>query len=161
MYCSTDLLRTKSNLRLQRVIVDLIYVLVVVITLDVINIISVFVDRIELNHPIQTFSYTLTLWMEFLVLNQLMAVAAQGLHRDTFGERRYHTREAAHDFSNCRQDLQVLDVSKTDIAERSSEKKNLGTITPTAPPSTTEKSSDAQRYVSMPSPSTQDEKGWL
>ena len=45
-----------------------------------------------ISHPIQTFSYALKLRLEFVVLNQLMAVAARGLgkNRDTTAEKRYH-----------------------------------------------------------------------
>lgn len=77
-------------MRQRRVMLDLTYVNVLAIALDILNIILVYVNRVGISHPIQTFSYTLKLRLEFVVLNQLMAVAARGLHRETFAEKRYH-----------------------------------------------------------------------
>lgn len=60
--------------------------------LDVPNIILVYVNRARISHPIQTFSYALKLGIEFIILNQLVAVAARGIHRNyhTVAEKRYH-----------------------------------------------------------------------
>ncbi len=56
------------------------------------------------SHPIQIFSYAVKLQLEFVVLNQLMAVAARGLQRENFEERRYHHGSAADAFSaECRE----------------------------------------------------------
>ena len=84
------LLRLKSNVRQRRVMVDLIYVNALASAFDILNIILVYVNRTDVSHPIQTFSYALKLRLEFVVLNQLMAVAARGLNRETFAEKRYH-----------------------------------------------------------------------
>ncbi|KAL9595500.1 MAG: hypothetical protein Q9219_006398 [cf. Caloplaca sp. 3 TL-2023] len=90
--CLFRLLRMKSSVRQRRVMIDLIYVIAVSVTFDVLNIILVYVNRTGISHPIQTFSYALKLRLEFAVLNQLMAVAARGLgrYRNTFAEQRYH-----------------------------------------------------------------------
>lgn len=57
-----------------------------------------------ISHPIQNFSYAVKLKIEFVVLNQLMAVAARGLQKENFEERRYHHGSAADAFSaECRQ----------------------------------------------------------
>ena len=77
------LLRNKPTVRQKRVFWDLIL-------LDVVATILVYLNQTGTSHPIQTFSYILKFRLEFAVLNQLMAVAARGVRRDTFGEKRYH-----------------------------------------------------------------------
>lgn len=47
----------------------------------------------------QTFSYAVKMKIEFVVLNQLMAVAARGVQRENFAERRYHHGSRADGFS--------------------------------------------------------------
>lgn len=86
------LLKLKSNVRQRRVMIDLIYVVVIATTFDILNIILVYVNRTGIRHPIQTFSYALKLRLEFTVLNQLMAVAARGVlqKRESFADKRYH-----------------------------------------------------------------------
>ena len=84
------LLNLKSNVRQRRVMIDLIYVNVVAICLDILTVVLVFLNLTGISHPIQTFSYILKLKLEFLVLNQLMAVAARGMQKESFAERRYH-----------------------------------------------------------------------
>lgn len=95
--CLMRLLKLKSNVRQRRVMWDLIYVNAVAVTFDVLNIILVYVNRTGISHPIQTFSYALKLRLEFVVLNQLMAVAARGNNRDRniFAEKRYHYSSSA------------------------------------------------------------------
>ncbi|KAL8648053.1 MAG: hypothetical protein Q9226_006161 [Calogaya cf. arnoldii] len=159
VYCLTQLLRDKSSVRQRRVMVDLIYVLIVVISTDIINIVLVFLNRIGLSHPIQTFSYALKLRLEFLVLNQLMAVAARGMQRETFGERRYHDPEAANDFSSFGRDLQKLDFINCNSDGDCSEDKYSTSVTLplTALPPIMEKSSYPQRYDSMTTTSSRKE----
>lgn len=84
------LLSYKPNVRQRRVFLDLVYVNVVTVFLDVLSTILVYLNQTGTSHPIQTFSYILKFRLEFAVLNQLMAVAARGLRRETFGEKRYH-----------------------------------------------------------------------
>ena len=69
---------------------DLIYVIVIVLCLDIITGVLMFLNELGLNHPIQNFSYMAKFKLEFVVLNQLMAVAARGLRKETFAERRYY-----------------------------------------------------------------------
>ncbi|KAL8777849.1 MAG: hypothetical protein Q9194_002325 [Teloschistes cf. exilis] len=83
-------LRIKSTVRRRRVMLDLIYVLALVVTFDIVMVILVFLNRVGISHPIQTFSYILKFRLELVVLNQLVAVAARGLRRETFEEKRYH-----------------------------------------------------------------------
>ncbi|KAL8992543.1 MAG: hypothetical protein Q9169_007019 [Polycauliona sp. 2 TL-2023] len=164
VYCLAQLLKDKSSVRQRRVMVDLIYVLIIVVSLDIINIVLVFVNRIGLSHPIQTFSYAVKLRLEFLVLNQLMAVAARGLQRDTFGERRYHDPEAPSDFpSSFARDLQKLDLINCNSDGDSSEDKdsNAVSLPLTALPPITEKSSYPQRHHSMATSRSKESKGWL
>ena len=86
----TKLLELKSSVRQRRVMMDLIYVNVIAISLDVLTVVLVFLNQLGISHPVQTFSYILKLKLEFIVLNQLMAVAARGLRKESFAERRYH-----------------------------------------------------------------------
>ena len=83
---------------------DLIWVNVVIVLFDILVVILLYLNRTGISHPIQTFSYALKLKLEFVVLNQLMAVAARGLQRESFEERRYHHSSAHDAFSaECRQ----------------------------------------------------------
>ena len=86
----TKLLDLKSSVRQRRVMLDLIYVNVIAVSLDVLTVILVFLNQVGISHPVQTFSYLIKLKLEFIVLNQLMAVAARGLKKESFAERRYH-----------------------------------------------------------------------
>ncbi|KAG6988913.1 hypothetical protein G7Y79_00068g096120 [Physcia stellaris] len=84
------LLRRRPTVRQRRVMLDLIYVNALAVLFDILNIVLVYLNRVGVSHPVQTFSYTLKLRLEFIALNQLMAVAARGVYRETFGEKRYH-----------------------------------------------------------------------
>ena len=86
----TKLLNLKSSVRQRRVMNDLIYVNIIAVGLDVLTVVLVFLNRTGISHPVQAFSYILKLKLEFMVLNQLMAVAARGVQKETFAERRYH-----------------------------------------------------------------------
>ncbi|KAL8683138.1 MAG: hypothetical protein Q9186_000851 [Xanthomendoza sp. 1 TL-2023] len=85
-----NLLRWKPTVRQRRVFLDLTYVSVVTIMLDILSTVLVYLNQTGTSHPIQIFSYALKFRLEFVILNQLMAVAARGIHRETFGEKRYH-----------------------------------------------------------------------
>lgn len=83
---------------------DLIYVNVIILLFDILVVILVYLNQVGISHPVQSFSYALKLKLEFVVLNQLMAVAARGLQRESFEERRYHHTSAHDAFSaECRQ----------------------------------------------------------
>ena len=69
---------------------DLIFVNALCITVDAITIVLVYVNQPQLYHPAQVFSYMLKFRLEFVVLNQLMAVAARGIRHETVVEKRYH-----------------------------------------------------------------------
>ena len=86
----TKLLKLKSSVRQRRVMIDLIYVNVIAVSLDVLTVVLVFLNQLGISHPVQAFSYIVKLKLEFIVLNQLMAVAARGLRKESFAERRYH-----------------------------------------------------------------------
>lgn len=87
----TKLLNLKSSVRQRRVMTDLIYVNVIAVCLDILTVVLVFLNQTGISHPVQTFSYILKLKLEFLVLNQIMAVAARGwIRKDSFAERRYY-----------------------------------------------------------------------
>lgn len=82
---------------------DLIYVNVIIVLFDILVVILLYLNQVGISHPIQTFSYALKLKLEFVVLNQLMAVAARGLQRESFEERRYHHSSVHNAFSaECR-----------------------------------------------------------
>lgn len=83
---------------------DLIYVNIIIVLFDILVVVLLYLNQVGISHPIQTFSYALKLKLEFVVLNQLMAVAARGLQRESFEERRYHHSSAHDAFSaECRQ----------------------------------------------------------
>ena len=83
---------------------DLIYVNVIIVLFDILVVILLYLNQVGISHPVQTFSYALKLKLEFVVLNQLMAVAARGLRKESFEERRYHHSSAHDAFSaECRQ----------------------------------------------------------
>ncbi|KAL9036136.1 MAG: hypothetical protein Q9214_006268 [Letrouitia sp. 1 TL-2023] len=84
------LLKPKPSVRQRRVMTDLIYVNIIAVCLDVLTVVLVFLNQLGISHPTQTFSYILKLKLEFVTLNQLMAVAARGLQKENFAERRYH-----------------------------------------------------------------------
>ncbi|KAL8994769.1 MAG: hypothetical protein Q9169_005353 [Polycauliona sp. 2 TL-2023] len=84
------LLKSKPTVRQRRVFLDLVYVNVAVICLDILTTVLIYLNQLGTSHPVQVLSYILKFRLEFAVLNQLMAVAARGMRRDTFGERRYH-----------------------------------------------------------------------
>ena len=91
----SEILRLKSKvlnlgIRQRRVLTDIIYVNVIAICLDALTVVLVFLNQTGISHPIQTFSYILKFKLEFLVLNQIMAVAARGSQRFGVADRRYY-----------------------------------------------------------------------
>ena len=84
------LLRLKSNVRQRRVMTDLIYVNVVVIAFDILQVGFVYTNQLGISQPVQSFNYILKLRLEFVVLNQLMDIASRGTRRKTFEKNRYY-----------------------------------------------------------------------
>ncbi|KAK4690348.1 hypothetical protein P7C71_g6423, partial [Lecanoromycetidae sp. Uapishka_2] len=68
--CLLELLKTKSSVRQRRVMLDLIYVNIIVVGLDFIEIILIWLNINAIAHPIQTFSYIVKFRLEFVILNQ-------------------------------------------------------------------------------------------
>lgn len=98
------LLNLKSSVRQRRVMCDLIYVNLIIVSLDIVVVILTYLNQTGISHPIQTFNYTLKLKLEFVVLNQLMAVAVRGSRRPRFEEMRYRHPSARDEFSaECHQ----------------------------------------------------------
>lgn len=89
----TRLFRCRVNVRQKRVMRDLISVKILIVISDILNIRLVYVNRIGISHPIQTFSDAMRFRVEFIVLNQLTAVAGRGFGQEIFEEKRY--------LSNC------------------------------------------------------------
>lgn len=83
------ILRRRSDVRSRRVLNDLIYVNILAVLLDVLNIALTYVNQIGLSHVVQTFGYAVKLRIEFVVLNQLAIVVGRGLRRETFELKRY------------------------------------------------------------------------
>lgn len=100
VYSLLGLLRVKSSVRQRRVMLDLIYVNIITVAFDLLCLIMVYLNQLGTSHPIQTFSYIFKLRLEFYVLNQLMSVAARGLKRETFEEKRYHNPSQTDTFSS-------------------------------------------------------------
>ncbi|KAI4175030.1 MAG: hypothetical protein LQ348_006259 [Seirophora lacunosa] len=105
------LLKHKPTVRQRRVFLDLVYVNIATILFDVLTTIMVYLNLTGTSHPVQVFSYTLKFRLEFAVLNQLMAVAARGIHRETFGERRYYGTSVG-DSSYYRQNHCMSELNK-------------------------------------------------
>ena len=78
---------------------DLVYVNLIIVSLDIVVVIMLYLNQTGISHPMQTCSYAVKLKLEFVVLNQLMAVAARGVQRMNFEERRYHHTSATDPFS--------------------------------------------------------------
>ncbi|MCJ1464115.1 hypothetical protein MMC07_002728 [Pseudocyphellaria aurata] len=96
------LLKLKANVRQRRVMIDLLYVNVVVIAFDILQVAFEYTNQLGFSQPLQNFSYILKLRLEFLVLNQLMDVAARGMRSTAFGKDRYyrtpdHVERFSHD----------------------------------------------------------------
>ena len=85
-------LRLKLDVRVRRrrVMMDLIFVNIIVIAFDIITVLFTYTNQLGFSQPVQTFSYALKLRLEFLVLNQLMDVAARRIRRDGFSRNRYY-----------------------------------------------------------------------
>ncbi|KAL8723365.1 MAG: hypothetical protein Q9225_000348 [Loekoesia sp. 1 TL-2023] len=105
-----QLLKHKPTVRQRRVFLDLVYVNVITIALDIVSTTLVYLNQTGVSHPVQIFSYILKFRLEFLVLNQLMAVAARGLRRETFGEKRYHN-DSIGDASYWDKDIQMSELT--------------------------------------------------
>ena len=89
--CSiAQLLKLKPSVRQRRVMVDLICINVITVCLDIVTVVLVFLNMTGISHPIQTFSYIMKLKLEFMVLNQLMALAVRRSRKEKFAERRYY-----------------------------------------------------------------------
>lgn len=97
LWSLAKLLRVKSTVRQRVVMRDLIRVNIIVIAFDLVVTILVFLNQTNLSYSIQDFTYALKFKLEFVVLNQLMAVAAKGLRKESFAERRYNYPEPETD----------------------------------------------------------------
>lgn len=96
---SIYMLKAKASIYQRRVMLDLIYVNVLVDALDLIEIVLVWLNINGISHFVQVFSYAFKFLLEFVVLNQLMAVAARGIYKENFAERRYHHQSITEDGS--------------------------------------------------------------
>ena len=121
------LLKLKPTVRQRRVMTDLIYVNVLAVCLDILTVVLVFLNQTGISHPVQTFSYILKLKLEFITLNQLMAVAARGIQKETYAERRYHQTSASGgnnsssaDSDTLNQGLPQLQVAPLQMLPRNS-----------------------------------------
>ena len=99
LWSLAKLLRVKSTVRQRVVMRDLIRVNIIVIAFDLVVTILIFLNQTNLSYSIQDFTYALKFKLEFVVLNQLMAVAAKGLRKESFAERRYHYPDPETDHS--------------------------------------------------------------
>ncbi|KAL8888222.1 MAG: hypothetical protein Q9215_004313 [Flavoplaca cf. flavocitrina] len=104
------LLKYKPTVRQRRVFWDLVYVNVAVILLDILTTVLIYLNQLGTSHPVQGLSYIFKFRLEFAVLNQLMAVAARGIRRDTFGERRYHDKSVQESWLS-KQDYPMLGLT--------------------------------------------------
>ncbi|KAI9793460.1 MAG: hypothetical protein M1833_000746 [Piccolia ochrophora] len=92
IWATSKLLKPMVNVREKRVMWDLILINVIVVCLDVVMITWVYLNRPDVKDPLQEFSYALKLKLEFVVLNQLMAISKGGHNQHnqhSFATRRY------------------------------------------------------------------------
>ena len=99
---------------------DLVYVNLIIVSLDIVVVILLYLNQTGISHPLQNCSYAVKLKLEFVVLNQLMAVAARGVQRMNFEERRYHRTSAPDAFSA---ECQAWDRKTSDQDQASKEYK--------------------------------------
>ncbi|MCJ1370578.1 hypothetical protein MMC20_001791 [Loxospora ochrophaea] len=97
IFSISKLLKNKSGIRQRRVLRDLIYVNITVIACDIVLVTLTFTNQVDVSLAVQDFSYMLKLKLEFVVLNQLMAVAARGLSGETYAEKRYYHPSSSRD----------------------------------------------------------------
>ena len=121
------LLNLKSSVRQRRVMLDLVYVNLIIVSLDIVVVILLYLNQTGSAHPVQTCSYAVKFKLEFVVLNQLMAVAARGVQRSNFEERRYHHASDADAFSaECNEwDKRLPERSPKDIKGGQSDSQEL------------------------------------
>jgi hypothetical protein len=96
------MLKRKLTVRQRRVMRDLVCVNVIFISLDILEVIMVYLNEVGLGFPLQDLSYMLKFKLEFVVLNQLMAIAAKGTRKETFEERRYYHPSEANATSSAK-----------------------------------------------------------
>ena len=90
---------------------------IIVVALDILAVVLVYLNQTGLSHPIQTFSYAFKIRLEFVVLNQLMSVAARGLKRETFEEKRYHHTSQQDTFSAEMRHFGIGSAKKTETSD--------------------------------------------
>ena len=95
------LLSHKPIVRQRRVMRDLIFVKLICVAFDILTVVLVYLDRPAIIHSIQVFCYALKFKIEFIVLNQLMEVAARGLRKNFWEERRCNNTSETNDISEC------------------------------------------------------------
>ena len=88
------ILRTKIDVSTRRVMRDLIFVNITVVVMDLAVILLIFLNQAEVAYPLQDLTYAFKYKIEFVVLNQLMAIATKGSQagrkkQATFEQRRY------------------------------------------------------------------------
>ena len=59
---------------------------VIIVIFDILVVFLLYLNRVGISHPIQTFIYALEFNLNFGVLNQVMAVAARRLQEISFEE---------------------------------------------------------------------------
>ncbi|KAI3324609.1 hypothetical protein HD806DRAFT_493094 [Xylariaceae sp. AK1471] len=102
-----SMLKPSLQVRQRRVMVDLVYVNITVIVLDVVVIILAFTNQHLIKEPLQNLSYALKLKLEFFVLNQLMEVSQDGFSNRPGMKVRYIVRASSIRESNAKNDSEV------------------------------------------------------
>ena len=142
------LLRLKPNVRWRRVMIDLIYVNLVAIAFDFISVGFVYTNQLGFGFPVQTFSYILKLRLEFVVLNQLMDVAARGM-RQSFRRNRYYLTENKPSHGN--DSSQEAKTSHLGLASKQNSSKDPAhTALPSSIPLSDSTSSPGSPYQTRP-----------
>lgn len=148
MWSLAKLLRVKSTVRQRVVMRDLIRVNIIVIAFDLVVTILVFLNQTNLSYSIQDFTYALKFKLEFVVLNQLMAVAAKGLRKESFAERRYNYPPPETDHSTGTSSADKTSIPLQQFSQTSQDPHNNTATIPIPSPAHTKTPRD--RYERKP-----------
>ncbi|KAI8625702.1 hypothetical protein F5Y19DRAFT_488881 [Xylariaceae sp. FL1651] len=104
IWYAAKILKPSLHVRQRRVMLDLVYVNVAVIFLDVVVVLLAFTNQRLIKDSLQNLSYALKLKLEFFVLNQLMEVFRDGFSNKPGMKGRYRAQSASIQKSNEKND---------------------------------------------------------
>ncbi|KAI0448509.1 hypothetical protein F5B21DRAFT_521803 [Xylaria acuta] len=127
------MLEPSLQIRQRRVMIDLLYVNVIIIILDVVVIVLAFTNQHLIKEPLQNLSYALKLKLEFFVLNQLMDVSWNGFSHQAGMKGRYVAQSVSHPGPTVKNDSNARE-SVQDVKQNGLKSKDPITTTTQAAP---------------------------